>query len=166
MSRMNLLSDFRWQCLPRWEKRLLWMWRHLSKCCDTVTQALSHLPWTSVRANTTWWYVFLLCSLIIYLIGDVNIGIIFYWIGNSQWCIYNTQSKSHWFNTQSRVLQANWLILENNEKATYYAPLFFICDHLLLVSVFLITQSSILCTFMRMQHLKSYQINSGCYFRA
>ena len=42
-------------------------------------------------------------------LGDVNIGIIFCCIANSQWCIYNTQSKSDWlFNTQSRVLQANW----------------------------------------------------------
>ena len=52
-------------------------------------------------------------------IGNVNIGIIFYCIGHSQWCIYNTQSKSDWlFDTQSRVLQADWLILKNNEKAT------------------------------------------------
>ena len=48
-----------------------------------------------------------------------HIGIIFYCIGNSKWCIYNTQSKSYWlFNTQSRLLQADWLILGNNEKAT------------------------------------------------
>ena len=33
--------------------------------------------------------------------------------------IYNTQSKSDWLlNTQSKVLQADWLILENNKKAT------------------------------------------------
>ena len=32
---------------------------------------------------------------------------------------YNTQSKSDWlFNTQSRVLQVDWFISENNEKAT------------------------------------------------
>ena len=32
--------------------------------------------------------------------------------------MYRTQSKSDWmFNTQSRVLQADWLILEKNEKA-------------------------------------------------
>ena len=31
----------------------------------------------------------------------------------------NTQPKSDWLlNTQSRVLQADWLMLENNEKAT------------------------------------------------
>ena len=38
----------------------------------------------------------------------------------SQRCLYYTsQSKSYQlFNTQSRVLQADWLILENNEKAT------------------------------------------------
>ena len=31
----------------------------------------------------------------------------------------DTRSTSDWlFNTQSRVLQADWLILENNEKAT------------------------------------------------
>ena len=52
-------------------------------------------------------------------IGYVNIGITFYRIGNSQSCIYNTQSKSdRLFSTQSRALQADWLILENNEKAT------------------------------------------------
>ena len=73
--------------------------------------------------------------------GHVNIGIIFYWIGISQCCRYNTQSKSDWlFNThtQTRVLQADWiwLLLENNEKATlninmpywwistYFTPLF------------------------------------------
>ena len=32
---------------------------------------------------------------------------------------YKTQSKCDWlFNTQSRVLLADWLILEDNEKAT------------------------------------------------
>ena len=37
----------------------------------------------------------------------------------TQWYQYNIQSKYGWtFNTQSRVLQADWLILENNEKAT------------------------------------------------
>ena len=50
------------------------------------------------------------------LIGYVNIGIIFYCIGNYK---YNTQLKSDWlFNTQSRVLQADWFVLENDEKAT------------------------------------------------
>ena len=44
-------------------------------------------------------------------------GIIFLCIGDTQWCIYNTQSKSDkLFDTQSSVLQADWLILENNEK--------------------------------------------------
>ena len=53
------------------------------------------------------------------VIGHVNIGIIFYCFGNSQRCKYNTQSKSDWlFNTQTRVLQADWLKLENNEKET------------------------------------------------
>ena len=41
------------------------------------------------------------------------------YIGNSQWCIYNTQWKSDWlFNIQSRVLQADLVISVNNEKAT------------------------------------------------
>ena len=49
--------------------------------------------------------------------GYVNIGIIFSCIGNSQWCLYKTQSKSdRLFIIHSRVLQADWLILENNEK--------------------------------------------------
>ena len=52
-------------------------------------------------------------------IGYVKIGIIFLRIGKSQWCLNNTQSKYDWlFNTQSRVLQADWFILEINEKAT------------------------------------------------
>ena len=43
-------------------------------------------------------------------------GIIFYWIEISYFIL---QSKSdRLFNTQSRVLQADWLILVNNEKAT------------------------------------------------
>ena len=47
--------------------------------------------------------------------GYVAIEIIFYCIGNSPWCIY----KGDWlFNTQSRILQADWLELENYEKAT------------------------------------------------
>ena len=44
-----------------------------------------------------------------------------YCIGNSQWCrpTYNTQSLSDQLvNIQSRVLQADWFILENDEKAT------------------------------------------------
>ena len=43
-----------------------------------------------------------------YVIRHVYIGIIFHCIRNSQWCIYNTQS---------RVLQAVWLILDTNEIA-------------------------------------------------
>ena len=54
-------------------------------------------------------------------IGHANIGIIFLCIGNPQWCLYNNQSKSDWlFNTKSRVLQADLMILENNEKATLH----------------------------------------------
>ena len=49
--------------------------------------------------------------------GHINMGTIFYCIGNSQWCIYNTQSRyDGLINTQSRVLQDDWLILKN--KAT------------------------------------------------
>ena len=52
------------------------------------------------------------------LVGRVNIGIISLFIGNSQWCLYNTLSKYYrLFNTQSRVLQADLLMLENSEKA-------------------------------------------------
>ena len=51
--------------------------------------------------------------------GHSNIGIILLRIGNSHWYLYHIQSKSdRLFNAQSRVLQA-WLILENNEKATF-----------------------------------------------
>ena len=52
------------------------------------------------------------------LIGHVNSGIIFLcW--KFPMSLYNTQSKSDWlFNTQSRILQADWLSVENNEKAT------------------------------------------------
>ena len=52
------------------------------------------------------------------LVGLVNIEIISLCIGNSQWCLYSTLSKYDWlFNTQSRVLQADLLMLENSEKA-------------------------------------------------
>ena len=58
---------------------------------------------------STWW---------IYATGHINIGIIFCCTQNYQWCIYNPQSKSDWLlHTQSRVLQTDRLILENNEKA-------------------------------------------------
>ena len=60
-----------------------------------------------------------------YAIGHVNIGIMWW---KSLWRLYNTQSKSKEFDslsksdslfkTQSRVLQDDWLILENNKKAT------------------------------------------------
>ena len=51
--------------------------------------------------------------------GHINIGIIFLFIGipNDS---YTTLSQfwSGWlFNTQSRVMQADWLMLENNEMA-------------------------------------------------
>ena len=53
-------------------------------------------------------------SMCITIGPNINIGIIFYCIGYSQWCIYNIQSESDWlFNTLSRVLQADMLILEN-----------------------------------------------------
>ena len=46
------------------------------------------------------------------IIGHVHIGVIFYCIGNSRRCLYNTQTKSDWlFTTQSKILQADWLIL-------------------------------------------------------
>ena len=52
-------------------------------------------------------------------IGYVNIGIIFLFLGNSQIYSHNTQVNSDWLsNTQSRVLQAFWYILEINEKTT------------------------------------------------
>ena len=58
-------------------------------------------------------------NICIYLIGHVHRGIFFLQIGNSHWRLYNTLSKSDWlFNTQSRVLETDWLILGNNEKAT------------------------------------------------
>ena len=51
-------------------------------------------------------------SWFVYPMPVGTIGIILYCIGNSQWCIYNTQSKSDWlFNTQSRVLQGDWVML-------------------------------------------------------
>ena len=58
-------------------------------------------------------------------IGHVNIGIIFFCIGKSQWWLYNTLSiPSHWlFNTQSRVLQAYWSMFENNELLTLTCPI-------------------------------------------
>ena len=40
-------------------------------------------------------------------------------LGIPNGALYNTQSKANWlFKTQSRVLQADWLILKNNEEAT------------------------------------------------
>ena len=51
--------------------------------------------------------------------GHVDIGILFYFIGITQSCIIYSQLKSDWlFNTQSNVLQADWLIVESKEKAT------------------------------------------------
>ena len=45
--------------------------------------------------------------------------IIFFCIGNSERCLYNSWSKSdRVFCARSRVLQADWLILADNENAT------------------------------------------------
>ena len=47
------------------------------------------------------------------------IRIIFLCFGNSQ-CLYDIQSKFDWlFNTQSRVQQGDWWIMDNKEKATW-----------------------------------------------
>lgn len=57
-----------------------------------------------------------------------NIGDIFSFIKNSWWCLYATQSDSGWlYITESRGLQADWLILDNHEKATLHIMSHF-CD--------------------------------------
>ena len=44
--------------------------------------------------------------------------------------MYNTQSKSDWlFSTQSRALQADWLVFENNEKATLNINMTYLITH-------------------------------------
>ena len=50
------------------------------------------------------------------VIGNVNIGIIFLFIGNSQWCLQCSVNSDWLFNTQSRILQAYQLILEIEHK--------------------------------------------------
>ena len=58
------------------------------------------------------------------IIGHVNMGIIFYCIGNSQWWIYDTQSKSvRLLNIQSTVLQADWLKLMSRQHWTLTCPI-------------------------------------------
>ena len=53
-------------------------------------------------------------------IVHVNVWAIYLCIWDSQYCLYNTESKSDWqFNTWSRVLQAEWLIFKNDESATF-----------------------------------------------
>ena len=52
-------------------------------------------------------------------IEHINIGVIILIVGNSQRRSYATQSNYDWLSiTQSDSLQGDWLILENNEKAT------------------------------------------------
>ena len=54
-------------------------------------------------------------------IGHTNIVVIFSYIGNSKWGLHATQSNSDWlFITHSRVLWADWLISDNNEKASLH----------------------------------------------
>ena len=56
-------------------------------------------------------------------IVHVNVWAIYLCIWDSQYCLYNTESKSDWqFNTWSRVLQAEWLIFKNDENATFKMP--------------------------------------------
>ena len=45
------------------------------------------------------------------IIGHVNIGIIFYCIGNSQWCLYNTQSKSELSQEYCKLIFWHWKIM-------------------------------------------------------
>ena len=81
-------------------------------------------------ASTIWCRKAAMTNKMIWLAARL---IIFYCTGNSKLLIYNqgfrdkslinpwynTQPESDWlFNTQSRELQADWLIFENNEKAT------------------------------------------------
>ena len=45
-------------------------------------------------------------------IWRAHIGVTFLCFGNSQWCLYDTQSNSDWlFTTWSSVLEADWLLL-------------------------------------------------------
>ena len=51
--------------------------------------------------------------------GHVDIGVIFFYNVNLHCWMYSTQSNADWLSiNQSRVLQADWLILENNDKTT------------------------------------------------
>ena len=70
----------------------------------------------------------LLC-LEAYVIGHVNACIICFFIANCQSCLHNTQSKSDWLlNTQSRVLPADWLVLESSAKATLNINMPYLCQ--------------------------------------
>ena len=86
--------------------------RKATSSCNMISW--HHSDWS---VASLWIYILLVVLGCYKLYWPVNIGIILYCIGNSQWCIHNTQSKSYrLFKTQSRVQQAAWLILENNEK--------------------------------------------------
>ena len=83
----------------------------LSTCFTSMDFSSACFSCWYLSANATCQYT--TASTCISSRGHDNMGIIFSCIGNSQWCLYNTQSKSdRLFNTQSRVLQADWMILE------------------------------------------------------
>ena len=58
-----------------------------------------------------------------HVIGNVNIGIVFLFIGNSQWCLQCSVNSDWLFNTQSRILQAYQLILEIEHKHALFLSL-------------------------------------------
>ena len=85
-----------------------------STCYEYICILCIKIWKTDIPLSSQNWKV---CTNTCLQLAYVTIGIIFLCIGNSQWCVYNTQSKSDWpFNTQSRDLQGDWLILKNNGR--------------------------------------------------
>ena len=108
--RMQVCSRWCWG-VDRWRLQVCrwvsWLTQHIYhiRHCPTngndPTFFYHHLQWQRKGGIDAWSF----------RIGHVNIRIIIKCIGNSQWCLYNTQSKSNWlFNTQSIVQHADWLI--------------------------------------------------------
>ena len=79
-------------------------------------------------SNISGFWAWLLAVLIgtIYSTPKYNIEVIILLIGNSLLCSYITQSTSDGlFITQSGILRADWVILDNNENATLHVTMLY-----------------------------------------
>ena len=106
-------------CIPRYSSALITNQHPFNdKCCPHLQPAdrqiyyLTPAKWVYPDGNFTPEFLEILSHNALH-------WIIFLWIVNSQWCLYNNHSIRIGRSTLSqKFLQADWSMLKNNEKAT------------------------------------------------